>query len=77
MELLRLLFTGHERLDVLMASTMKVLLLLLLLLDAQPTETKEQEAVVAPDDTTAHVRDVWKLLMKELRGKGEWVYGRL
>lgn len=71
MELLRLLFAGHERLGVLMASTVKVLLLLLLLLDAQPAEAKEQEAVVAPDDATAHARDVWKLLMKELKGKGE------
>lgn len=48
---------------------MKVLLLLLLL-DARPAEAKKTEAVVAPDDKAARIRGLWKLQMKELKGKG-------
>lgn len=52
-----------------MASIVKVLLLLLLL-DARPAEAKKREAAVAPDDEAARIRGLWKLQMKELKGKG-------
>lgn len=59
-----------EHLIVLMASIVKVLLLLLLL-DARPAEAKEKEAGVAPDDEAARILGLWKLQMKELKGKGK------
>lgn len=58
-----------------MASIMKVLLLLLLL-DARPAEAKEKEAVVAPNDEAARIRGLWKLQMKELKGKGRSENGK-
>lgn len=48
-----------------MASIMKVLLLLLLL-DAPPAGAEKEEAAGAPD-----IPGLWKLQMKELKGKGE------
>lgn len=48
-----------------MASITKVLLLLLLL-DAPPAEAEKEEAAGAPD-----IPGLWKLPMKELKGKGE------
>lgn len=59
-----------------MASIMKVLLLLLLL-DAWPAEAKKKEAAVAPDDEAARIRDLWKLQMKELKGKGGSENGKI
>lgn len=52
-----------------MASIVKVLLLLLFL-DPRTAETKKKEAVVAPDDEASRIRGLWKLQMKELKGKG-------
>lgn len=59
-----------EHLIVLMASIVKVLLLLLLL-DARPAGAKEKKAGVAPDDEAARILSLWKLQMKELKGKGK------
>lgn len=59
-----------------MASIMKVLLLLLLL-DDRPAEAKKKEAAVAPDDEAARIRDLWKLQMEELQGKGGSENGKI
>lgn len=47
-----------------MASSMKVLLLLLLL------DAGTAEAAVAPDNEVARIRGLWKMQMKEMKGKG-------